>query len=66
MHSVNKANFAILHWFGRRFEPRFTDMEDQLQELYCVGDPALYEKCLIQPAGEIDLDLIIGEKPNLD
>ena len=26
MHSVNKANFAILHWFGRRFEPRFTDI----------------------------------------
>ncbi|MBO9836219.1 Tn3 family transposase, partial [Xanthomonas phaseoli pv. dieffenbachiae] len=21
MHSVNKANFAILHWFGLRFEP---------------------------------------------
>ncbi len=24
MHSVNKANFAILYWFGPRFEPRFT------------------------------------------
>jgi len=22
MHSVNKANFAILHWLGLRFEPR--------------------------------------------
>ncbi len=21
MHSVSKANFAILHWFGLRFEP---------------------------------------------
>lgn len=30
MHSVNKANFAILHWFGLRFEPRFTNLEDQL------------------------------------
>jgi hypothetical protein len=27
MHSVNKANFAILHWFGLRFEPRFTESE---------------------------------------
>ncbi|VDB02135.1 Putative transposase (identified by ISEscan HMM) [Klebsiella pneumoniae] len=27
MHSVNKANFAILHWF-RRFEPRFTDQRN--------------------------------------
>ena len=25
MHSVNNANFAILHWFGQRFEPRFTN-----------------------------------------
>lgn len=66
MHSVNKANFAILHWFGLRFEPRFTDLEDQLQELYCADDPALYEKCLIQPVGQIDRQLIISEKPNID
>ena len=26
MHSINKANFAILHWFGPRFAPRFTDL----------------------------------------
>ncbi|OSH74187.1 Tn3 family transposase, partial (plasmid) [Klebsiella pneumoniae] len=38
MHSINKANFAILHWFGLRFEPRFTDLDDQLQELYCADD----------------------------
>ncbi len=42
MHSVNKANFAILHWFGRRFEPRFTDLNAQLKELYCADDPAQY------------------------
>jgi TnpA family transposase len=66
MHSVNKANFAILHWFGLRFEPRFTDMEGQLQELYCADDPALYEKCLIQPVGQVDRQLIVSEKPNLD
>lgn len=33
MHNVNKANFAIRHWFGRRFERRFTDMGEQLKEL---------------------------------
>jgi TnpA family transposase len=66
MHSVNKANFAILHWFGLRFEPRFTDLEDQLAELYCADDPAQYEKCLIRPVGQIDRQLIIGEKPNID
>ncbi|RAP70665.1 tn3 transposase DDE domain protein, partial [Candidatus Erwinia dacicola] len=25
MHNINKAKFAILHWFGLRFEPHFTD-----------------------------------------
>ena len=66
MHSVNKANFAILRWFGLRFEPRFTNLEDQLQELYCADDPVLYEKCLIRPVGQIDQQLIISEKPNID
>ena len=66
MHSVNKANFAILHWFGLRLEPRFTNLEDQLHELYCADDPALYEKCLIRPVGQIDWPLIIGETSNLD
>lgn len=66
MHSINKANFAILHWFGLRFEPHFTDLNRQLQELYCTRDPSAYKKCLIQPAGQIDLNLIIREKSNLD
>ncbi|CAJ0715104.1 Tn3 family transposase ISPsy42 [Ralstonia edaphis] len=38
MRSVNKANFAILHWFGPRFEPRFTDLDAQLGEIYCAED----------------------------
>lgn len=66
MHSVNKANFAILHWFGRSFEPRFTDLEAQLKELYCADDPALYEKCLIRPVGQIDRQAIVDEKPSID
>jgi TnpA family transposase len=66
MHSVNKINFAILNWFGLRFEPRFTDLDDQLEELYCADDPALYEKCLVRPAGQIDLQVIVDEKSNLD
>lgn len=66
MHSINKANFAILHWFGLRFEPHFTDLNRQLQELCCIRDPSAYKKYLIQPAGQIDRDLIIREKSNLD
>ena len=66
MHSINKANFAILHWFGRRFEPRFTDLNDQLTQLYCADDLALYEKCLIRPVEQIDLQVITDEKSNMD
>jgi len=66
MHSVNRANFAILHWFGLRVEPRFTDLGDELRNLYCADLPTLYETCLIRPAGQIDLRVIIEEKPNID
>jgi TnpA family transposase len=66
MHSVNKANFAILHWFGLRFEPRFTDLNDQLHEMYCADDPTLYEKYLIRPVGQIDWQVINSEKENID
>jgi hypothetical protein len=38
MHSVNKANFAVTHWFGARFAPRFTSLQAQLQHLYCASD----------------------------
>lgn len=66
MHSVNRANFAILHWFGLRFEPNFTNLNRQLQELYSTRESSVYKKCLIQPAGRIDLELISREKSNLD
>jgi len=66
MHSINRANFAILHWFGLRFEPRFTSTEDMLKELYCADDLTRYKKCLIQPVGQINQKVIIDEKPHLD
>ncbi|CTS37664.1 Transposase and inactivated derivatives%2C TnpA family [Escherichia coli] len=46
MHSINKANFAILHWFGLRFESHFTDLNRQLQELYYIRDPSAYTAIL--------------------
>jgi len=66
MHSVNKANFAIMHWFGSRFEPRFTDLNKQVKELYCADDEALYKNCLIRPVGPIDRNVIVDEKHNID
>jgi hypothetical protein len=49
MHSVNKANLAILYSFGGCFEPRFTDLNERLKDLYCADDPALYENYLVDP-----------------
>ncbi|PHM51777.1 putative resolvase [Xenorhabdus hominickii] len=34
--------------------------------LYCADDPGMYKKCLIQPIGQIDRQLIIREKANID
>ena len=66
MHIINKANFAILHWFGMKLAPRFTNLQAQLKHLYCGGDPAAHETVLIQPVGQIDHSLIISEKVNID
>ena len=66
MHSINKANFAILYWFGLKLEPRFTNLQSQLKHLYCANNPAEYERYLIQPVGQIDRQLIASEKANID
>ena len=64
MHSINKANFAIMHWFGGKLYPRFTDVEVQRKHLYCYQDRPEYKKYLIQPVGEIDRQLIESEWHN--
>ncbi len=66
MHSINKANFAIMHWFGGKLYPRFTDVEAQRKHLYCLPNHPEYKKYLIQPVGEIDRELIESEWPNLE
>jgi len=66
MHSINKANFGVMHWFGRKFAPRFTSFQAQLGHLYCGNDIAEYESFLLQPAGQIDRRVIIVDKTNTD
>lgn len=66
MHSINMANFAILHWFGMNLAPRFTNLNTQLKHLYaCPGQEAGAE-FLIKPVGQIDRNLIVSEKANMD
>ena len=66
MHSINMANFAILHWFGMNLAPRFMNLQAQLAHLYCGPQQDGYADFLIQPVGQIDSDLIASEKANLD
>lgn len=61
MHSINKANFAILHWFKVLFRPRFTNLETQLKHLYCGDELENYQDYYIKPIGQIDRKLITDE-----
>ena len=66
MHSINMANFAILHWFGMNLAPRFTNLQAQLKHLYCGPSQNGCAKFLIQPVAQIDRKLIAAEKSNMD
>jgi len=66
MHSINKMNFAIMDWFGAEFRPRFTDINTQLNNVYSSNNPKDYEHHLLKPAGQINRQLIIEEKANID
>jgi TnpA family transposase len=66
MHCINKANFAIMHWFGCQLHPRFTDINTQLNSLFCGHDPTEYADYLIKPVGQIDRPFIEDEWPNLE
>ena len=61
MHSINKANFAILHWFKVHFRPRFTNLETQLKHLYCYDELENYHDYYVKPVGQIDRKLITEE-----
>lgn len=66
IHSRNKANFAILHWFGADFRPNLKNLKVELNNIYAPKEVSRYKKCLVQPAGQIDKQLILDEKDNID
>ena len=66
MHSINMANFAILHWFGMNLAPRFTNLHAQLKHLYGGAGQGGYADFLIKPVGQIDRNLMTSEKANMD
>ena len=66
MHVINKANFALMDWFGGRLCPRFTNLETQRKHLYGGDDLAQYNEWLIKPVGKIDRQLIEDEWVNIE
>jgi TnpA family transposase len=66
MHSANKANFAILSWFGADYRPRFTNLKRELNNVYGTKEVSRYKKFLVKPAGQLEEKIILNEKNNLD
>ena len=66
MHSINKANFALLHFFGAELRPRFTNLKKELNNVFCGKDLMHYKKFLVQPAGQINRQLISDEEESIN
>ena len=66
MHSINKANFALMHWFEGELRPRFSNLKKELNNIFCSKDLSHYQKFLVQPAGQINKELICKEKDAID
>ena len=47
-------------------EPRFANPQAQLKHLYCARPLNEYGNYCIQPIGQIDSQLILDEKDNID
>lgn len=58
MHSINKANFAIMAWFGYNFTPRFSNIHAQVKHIYGTKNLSKYKNYLIKPIGKIDIQAI--------
>ena len=66
MHIINKANFAVTHWFGLKLSPRSTNLQAQVQHLYCGTSPPEESPYLLQPAGQIDREAIVTQDTGID
>ena len=66
MHSINKANFALMHWFEGELRPRFSNLKRELNNIFSSKEPCNYKSFLVQPAGQINKELICKEKEAID
>ncbi|MFT9598937.1 Tn3 family transposase [Mesobacillus sp.] len=65
-HGTNEVNFAILHFFGYQFAPRYRDIYDTVRtSLYGFKHPSQYGDVLIKPVRKININLIMEEWENI-
>jgi TnpA family transposase len=65
-HGTNEVNFAILHWFGYQFAPRYQDIYDKVtNSLYGFQHPSQYADLVLKPIRKINTDLILAEEENI-
>lgn len=65
-HGTNEVIFAILHFFGYQFAPRYKDFHDKVStSLYGFQHPSQYGDMLIKPVRKINTKLIIEEWENI-
>jgi TnpA family transposase len=66
MHILNKANSVIMYWFDGELHPRFSNIDKQLQHVYCEKWLDKYDDYDIKPRGEISREQIEAESENLE
>ncbi len=65
-HGTNQVNFALLHFFGYQFAPRYKDLFDKVNtSLYGFQHPSQYEGLLLKPIRKIREPLIVDEWENV-
>ncbi|MDV3450590.1 Tn3 family transposase [Bacillus safensis] len=65
-HGTNEVNFAILHFFGYQFAPRYKDIHEKVSSsLYGFKHPSQYGDVLIKPVRKINTKLIMEEWENI-
>ena len=65
-HGTNEVNFALLHFFGYQFAPRYRDVRDKISEsFYGFNHPKKYGDILIKPIRKIKNKLIVSEWENI-
>jgi Tn3 transposase DDE domain/Domain of unknown function (DUF4158) len=64
-HGTNEVNFALLHFFGYQFAPRYQDIYDKVtKSLYGFQHPGQYGDLLIKPIRKVNTNLILDEWEN--